>query len=202
MKNFLIFVLVASLMGHSQALHLLRKRQVTVSPCTTGTCVNGGVCHTFGNVATCSCLPGYGGLFCELVINPNVTNPSISTAAPIPSLSNLCLPNPCLNGELMRSLAVICENHITLFVYLFVPGGLCAQIATNLAMCICQKNFQGVNCGIYNGTATASTGAATLAPATTVTVPSNLATALSPLSICFTGACLNGKPDIFKFILQ
>lgn len=107
MKNFLIFVLVASLMGHSQALHLLRKRQVTVSPCTTGTCVNGGVCHTFGNVATCSCLPGYGGLFCELVINPNVTNPSISTAAPIPSLSNLCLPNPCLNGELMRSLAAV-----------------------------------------------------------------------------------------------
>lgn len=81
----------------------LNKRQattspVTVPPCTTGTCLNGGVCFTFGNIGMCVCPPGYGGIFCQILINPSLTNPSAITVTAAASITNLCVPNPCLNG--------------------------------------------------------------------------------------------------------
>lgn len=104
-----LFIVLLVVFGQNEA-RVINKRQAaattaspaSVAPCQTGTCLNGGVCFTFGNVGMCVCPPGYGGLFCQILVNPSLTNPSAITVTAAASITNLCLPNPCLNGLLIR----------------------------------------------------------------------------------------------------
>lgn len=90
---YLVFVVCCFLAERNYA-RSLNKRQA-LNPCLNSPCLNGGACHFMGgSLLSCSCNPGYHGLFCESV-NTAVTNPNI--VIPTASISS-CNPNPCKNG--------------------------------------------------------------------------------------------------------
>lgn len=140
----------------------------TISLCFNNICQNGGVCSQLSyNIATCTCVNGYTGVYC----NVPPTNVVTTTLAPIacPTGINLCqnsgtcVINPTLNalqcncvpgftGPTCATAQPFCTNNPC------QNGGTCVAgtgTGSTSGSCTCATGFSGVTCNI--GTCNAAT---------------------------------------------
>jgi hypothetical protein len=131
---------------------------VPTDPCSPSPCENGGQCSSNNGLATCLCINGYFGAYCQI--------------APVP-----CAATPCENGgqcELLASNAygcvcpanftgIRCETYIlTTHPCVTMPDSLCLNGGTctiNDAdyLCKCAPLYTGVRCESFMGGVTTPT---------------------------------------------
>lgn len=145
----------------------------TISLCFAGICQNGGVCSQLSyNIATCTCVNGYTGIYCNVPpTNLVTTTVATTTAAPVPCPTgiNLCQNNgTCVINPTLNVLQCNCVPGFTgptcATKQPFCTGSPCQNggtcVTTNVpatgdGQCTCAIGFSGTTCNI--GTCSAAT---------------------------------------------
>jgi len=121
-------------------LKLIEKKNF-FKPCIPSPCsVNSNCVANSFNQFTCSCFPGYTGVYCESQIN-------------------YCSSNPCMNGTCVNGLygfdcncypgyvGALCQIDINeCYSNPCQNGGICSEPYPNMYLCTCPGNYQGVQC--------------------------------------------------------
>ncbi|XP_063961991.1 fibropellin-1-like isoform X1 [Lytechinus pictus] len=91
-----------------------------IDECDSGPCLNGGTCNDMVNGYTCSCRPGYTGVFCQININE-------------------CASGPCLNGG-------TCFDRVNSYVCQCAPGYTGIRCETDINECASSPCQNGAFC--------------------------------------------------------
>eukprot|EP00794_Sanderia_malayensis_P006995 gene6995-7780_t len=113
---------------------------IDIDECLSSPCQNNATCSNLVNKYTCTCLPGYAGVNCEIEVNECESNPC-QNGGTCNDLVNrfTCICQPGYSGNLCETNINECASNPC------QNSGTCNDLV-NKYTCTCQPGYSGTNC--------------------------------------------------------